>query len=122
MKITPKDYVDVKDDLAKAGFKAIKELTTEDKTFEEVATAFGVGERAVELVKTTSSYAEYETIYNLETEREDLQKQVDAAHVEHNKPRPPMWAIIASLIIVIGGVWLVVWLLIQLGSWVVGLF
>lgn len=128
MKITPRDYVELKDDLAKAGFKAICTLlegdaaTTEDKTIAEVATVYGVSERTVELVKTTSSYTEYETIVKLETEKEELKQELKETKVKEAKVKPEKWHYWVAgsilLLILVGIVW-GIWALV---SWVGGLF
>lgn len=77
MKITPKDYVDSQSSLLRVGFVAMRALLDEDKTFEEISTSFGVPESVVAIVKTTTSFAEYETIVRLETERETLEQKVE---------------------------------------------
>lgn len=128
MKITPKDYVGAKDDLAKAGFKAICTLlegessNDTDKSVAEVATVYGVSERTVELVKTTSSYAEYETIVKLETEKEELQQKLHKTEQAKATAKPEKWHYwvggIVLLLIIAAIIW-VVWALI---SWIGGLF
>lgn len=118
MKITPKDYVDARRHLAKAGFMAVRELLDADKSISEVATTYGIDDAIVELVKTTSSYSEYETIVRLEIEREVLQKKVDQAHDEELRVKPKRWHYIVAGLILLGLVTLGVWGLIQLIGWI----
>lgn len=127
MKITPKDYVDLKDDLAKAGFKAICTLLEGDpkvdgvKTVAEVASVYGVSERVVELVKTTSSYAEYETIVKLESEKEDLQQKLLSSEIDKSKAKPEKWHYYVAGLILVAIVAVVGWGVWALISWIGGL-
>lgn len=121
MKITPKDYVEARTPLARAGFLAIRELLDADKSVTEVATTFGIPEPVVELVKTTNSYHQYETISSLELERDTLEKEVEQAKVEELKVKPKPWHYVVAGIILIGLLWLIVWGVIQLINWVGGL-
>jgi hypothetical protein len=122
MKITPKDYVQAKDDLAKAGFKAVRELLDADKTITEVASTFGLEDAVVELVKTTSSYAEYATIVRLETEREGLEQELKDVKTEEAKVKPKRWHYIVAGLILLGLATLAVWGIILLINWLGGLF
>ena len=122
MKITPKDYVQAKDELAKAGFKAVRELLDADKTITEVASTFGLEDAVVELVKTTSSYGEYATIVRLETEREGLEQELNEVKTEEARVKPKRWHYYVAGLILIGLATLAVWGIILLINWLGGLF
>lgn len=122
MKITPKDYVKARDAIGRAGFLAIRELLQADKTISEVATTYGIEESVVELVKTTSSYDEYLTIANLETEREELQQELHDVKVKEARVKPKRWHYYVAGLILIGIFTLGVWGIILLINWIGGLF
>lgn len=122
MKITPKDYVEARVSLARAGFLAIRELLDAEKTISEVATAYGIDEAVVELVKTTSSYSEYETIARLETEREGLEQELKDVKTEEARVKPKRWHYYVAGLILIGIFTLGVWGIILLINWIGGLF
>jgi Flp pilus assembly protein TadB len=121
-KITPQDYVDAKVDLGRAGFLAIRTLLDESKEIPEVATTFGIAERTVEIVKTTTSYDEYRTIIDLELERSSLSTQLEKVVEKEQKLKPKTWHYVVAgcilLALVVGAIWLIV-----LGiQWLVGVF
>lgn len=131
-KITPQDYIDALPALGRAGFMAVCNMLAEDnpKTISEVATLYGIDERIVELVKTTTSYAEFETIVRLEKERQALDEDKKALEtkletVEKSKSQPVQYSkkvlTIAGLVflaVIVG----VIWGFVQLVIWIVGLF
>lgn len=124
-KLTPKDYVEAKDDLAKAGFMAIRHLLDAKEkpaTVAEVSTLYGIPEGVVEIVKTTSDYRQYDTISRLETERAELAVELDEVKKAEPKLKPKRWHFVIASIILIVLFALVVWGLWTLGAWVVGLF
>lgn len=120
-KITPRDYVDAYVGLSRAGFQAICTLLDEGKTITEVATAFGITELVVEIVKTTKSYEHYETVARLETEREGLQSELETAIKEDAKLKPKPWhyAVAAVILAALGS--LLVWGIVMLVGWIRGL-
>lgn len=126
MKITPKDYIEVQGDLAKAGFMAIKTLLATDddgaKTPSDVAMLYGIDVKVVELVKTTSSYDEYETIVSLESQRESLEQELEATKVEEAKVKPKTWQYVVASIILLALFGKAIWLIVLLFNFVVGLF
>lgn len=117
MKLTPKDYVDSQPDLARAGFKAIKDLLADNsdgaKKPEDIAVLYGIDQKNVELVATTGSYADLEMVAQLELEREELENKVED---ERNKKAVPkltpfqwVWGSGLLIAIVVGIIWLIVW-------------
>ena len=114
MKITPKDYVDVQPELAKAGFKAISTLLDEGKEFEEVASVFGVDQRTVEVVKTTHAYDNYQEVLDLETEKEELQQKLAKKQEEQPKKEHPTWLLVVSTVIFIAIVVFIGWVIVKL--------
>lgn len=126
MKITPKDYIEVQGDLVKAGFMCIKTLLADNddgaKSPSDVAVLYGIDVKAVELVKTTSSYSEYETITNLETERESLQQELLSTKVEEARVKPKTWHYVVASVILVGILAGLVWGVVQLVNFIGGLF
>lgn len=132
-KLTPRDYIDATPFLARAGFIAIRELlngekvTTEvnnttEKTISEVALTYGIDESVVELVKTTSSYSEYETISRLETEREDLTQKLEAVKEKEISVKPKSWHYAVAGVILLGLLWVAIIAIIQFINFIIGLF
>lgn len=118
MKLTPKDYVESKPELAKAGFKAIKDLLADNadgkKSPDDIAVLFGIELKVIELVATTGSYADYQMVVDLEIEKETVAKQLDA---ERNKKVTPQltrwqwtWGTAVFLLLAGGIVWFIVWI------------
>jgi hypothetical protein len=122
MKITPKDYVEAERSLGRAGFLAIRELLDAEKSISEVATTYGIEEAVVELVKTTSSYGEYNTIVRLETEREGLEQELNDVKTEEARVKPKRWHYYVAGLILLGLASLAVWGIILLINWLGGLF
>jgi len=113
MKITPKDYVEVQPELAQAGFKAICTLLDEGKEFDEVATTYGISERAVQVVKTTHAYENYQEVLDLENEKEELEQKLELRQTEKPKQDNPTWLLVVSTIIFIAIVVFIGWLIVQ---------
>lgn len=121
MKLTPKDYVDSQPDLARAGFKAIKDLLADNsdgaKQPEDIAVLYGIDQKNVELVATTGSYADLEMVAQLELQREELETEVqterDKKAVPHLTPFQWVWGSGLLIAIVVGVIWLIVWIVQQ---------
>lgn len=118
MKLTPKDYVESKPELAKAGFKAIKDLLADNtdgkKSPDDIAILFGIELKVIELVATTGSYADYQMVVDLELEKEKTVKELEA---ERNKKVTPQltrwqwtWGTAVFLALVGGLIWLIIWI------------
>jgi uncharacterized Zn finger protein len=77
-KLTPQHYIESKDELAIAGFEAIKEKLTakEPLTVGQVSADYKISVETVELVATTTSSSEYATIVRLESERAEYEAQL----------------------------------------------
>lgn len=124
MKLTPKDYVEAKPELSRAGFKAIKTLLANKdisdggKTPEDIAILYGIEAKTVHLVATTGTYADLEMVAELEIEKEELRHDID--EVRNSKAIPQLtpfqlvWGGGLLLAIVAGFIWLVVWIVGQL--------
>lgn len=110
-KITPKNYIDAKDDLAKVGFMSLKEMIKKGKKISEISTAYGIPKRSVELVKTTSSFSEYQTVRRLEKERESLENQLAEKEKQASevKPKPKTWQYVVASAILVGFAVLLGW-------------
>lgn len=122
-KLTPKDYVEAAASLERAGFVAINSLLADGgKTISEVATTYGIDERTVELVKTTSSFAEYQTITRLETERESLAVELDEVKTQEQKVKPKTWHYVVAALVLLALAAAVVWGIVELIHWIGGLF
>lgn len=121
MNITPKDYVDASVGLARAGFQAITEMLDEGKSIADVATAFGIDETPVAIVKTTKSYEHYATVARLETEREDLQQELDTALEVEAKVKPKPYHYVIAVVVLIAIVALAIWGIAALVTWLRGL-
>ena len=122
-KLTPKDYVDAGTSLERAGFIAIRSLLADGgKTITETATTYGIPEAVVELVKTTNSYSEYQTIVRLETERESLSVELDEVKAKEARVKPKRWHYVVASVILLGMGSLIVWGIVVLFHWLTGLW
>ena len=118
MKLTPKDYVEAKPDLARAGFKAIKTLLADNadgvKKPEDIAVLYGISVKNVELVATTGSYADLEMVAELELEKEELKHEVESERSKKITPSLTPWQWVwgsgVLLAIIVGVIWLIVWI------------
>lgn len=124
VKITAKDYIDAKDDLAKIGFMSVKEMTKQKKTITEISNGYGVAERSVELVKTINSYEEYQTVRRLEKEREELEAKIAERDklIDAKKESPKSWHYAVAIIILVMLAVFIGWAIINLFGWIGGLF
>lgn len=118
MKITPKDYIEASGGLARAGFQSITALLIEGKTITEIASAYGIPELVVEIVKTTRSYEHYQTVARLETEREALQQELDVVKVAEARVKPRPWHYVVAGVILIALAALIIWGIVLLVGWV----
>lgn len=128
-KITPQDYIDAEPALGRAGFMAIRNMLEEKveddkvaKTIVDVATTYGIDERVVELVKTTTSFSEFQTIVRLENERRELEQKLDSTKKQEEKVKPKRWHYIVAGVILLTIVVGIGWGLVALIRWLVGLF
>lgn len=123
-KITPQEYIDVEHSLAQAGFMAIRELldAVPPTSITDLATRYGIEERAIEIVKTTSSYGEYETIRGLELERQGLKTELEEVKTTTTKPpiAKPYYYVAGVILLAIVG--LIVWGVWALINFIGGLF
>ena len=97
-KITPQEYVDAQSQLSIAGFLGIKDRLKAKDKIEKIAREWLIDERVVEIVKTTSSLNEFETIVRLEIERADAQAKVDAQEQEEAERQVNLYNADATLL------------------------
>jgi len=97
-------------------------LLDESKDIPEVATTYGITERTVEIVKTTTSYDEYRTIIDLELERASLSTQLEKVVEKEQKLKPKKWHYAVAGVILLGMFAGLVWLVVMAIQWLIALF
>lgn len=110
-KLTAQDYIDATSPLARVGFKCIKDKLVTDPVG-ETAELYDVDEKVIELVKTTGSATEFETIIRLERERAEAEAKVEVLQAEKaeppaSKPKPKTWHYVVATLIIVAIVWLI---------------